>query len=107
MSNTFRMTNFEFEQHVQKHALADLDLNYAIIGICGEAGECAEWHKKYNLRKNRAGTCAPDDLKKELGDVLFYLTRAAILSGWTLSDIMEHNKQKLDDRVANRMRQIV
>ena len=97
----------EYEAHVDKHALPDLDLNYAIIGICGEAGECAEWHKKFNLRKNRAGKCTPEDLKGELGDVLFYLTRAAMLSGWSLSEIMEQNKAKLEDRVAKKMRQIV
>ena len=101
------MTSLEFEQHVQTHALADLDLNYAIIGLCGETGECAEWHKKYNLRKNRAGDLSLDDLKQELGDVLFYLTRAAMLNGWTLSDIMAQNKQKLDKRVAKKMGQTV
>ena len=101
------MNNEDFEKHVTEHSLFDLDLNYAIIGICGEAGECAEWHKKYNLRQNRTGLHSPEDLKKELGDVLFYLTRAAMLSGWSLSDVMEHNKQKLDDRVSKKMRQIV
>lgn len=101
------MTNTEYEAHVAKHALPDLDLNYALIGMGGETGECLEFHKKFNLRKNRAGTHRLEDLKQELGDVLFYLTRAAMLCGWSLSEIMEQNKQKLDDRVAKKMRQIV
>jgi len=101
------MTTQDFESHIATHALPDLDLNYAIIGICGEAGECAEWHKKHNLRKNRAGLCSPDDLKGELGDVLFYLTRAANLMGWTLEDIMVQNKAKLDERVAKKFKQVV
>lgn len=101
------MNNTEYEEHVANHALPDLDFNYAVIGLCGESGEVAEWHKKYNLRKNRAGNLSKEDLKGELGDALFYLTRATMLSGWTLSEIMAHNKSKLDARVAAKFRQVV
>lgn len=89
------MTIQEFEQHVLGHSGPQMDLNYAVIGICGEAGEVAEWHKKANLR-GRADLVEP--LIGELGDLLYYLTRAAQLSGHTLQDVMEHNRAKLDDR---------
>lgn len=90
-------TTQAFEANVTRHAKHDLDLNYAILALNGEAGECAEWHKKVNLRK--APTTLTDmDLAEELGDVLYYLTRAAMLKGWTLDQIMRWNTEKLDKR---------
>lgn len=100
------MTTQEFETHVQAKAKDDLDLNYAVIAICGEAGEVAEWYKKAVLRKNKVGL-TDHDLALELGDVLYYLTRAAQLKGWTLAQIMDWNQEKLDARVAASFKQVV
>ena len=101
------LTAEEFEAHVAANAKPDLDLNYAIIGLNEEAGETAGWHKKFNLRGNPTGKFTPEDLKGELGDVLYYATRAANLMGWTLSDVMDTNKQKLDKRKGKGLRIIV
>jgi NTP pyrophosphatase (non-canonical NTP hydrolase) len=87
----------EWEAHVLEHSGPMMDLNYAIIGICGEAGEIAEFHKKANLRK-RPDLVEP--LIGELGDLLYYLTRAAQLSGLTLEQVMTHNIMKLEARRA-------
>lgn len=92
------ITTEEWEDHVKSYAKEDLDLNYAIIGICGEAGECAEWFKKVKLRKVMKTTLTDEDLKGELGDVIYYVTRAANLMGWTLQDIFEANIDKLKER---------
>lgn len=100
------MTAPEYEVHVSQHAKEDLDLNYAVIALNGEAGEVAEWYKKAVLRKNKVGL-TDRDLQEELGDVLFYLTRLAQLKGWTLAEIMDINKLKLDGRVAARFKQVV
>lgn len=100
------MTTQEFETHVSAKAKEDLDLNYAVIAICGEAGEVAEWYKKAVLRGNKIGL-TDHDLALELGDVLYYLTRAAQLKGWTLSQIMDWNQEKLDARVAASFKQVV
>ena len=86
------MTTKEYSDYVQLRSKPYTDENYCIIALNGEAGEVAEWYKKY--------------LKGELGDVLYYLTRLASLNGWTLEDIMEGNKAKLDERVAKNMRMI-
>ena len=91
------MTTEEFEAHVKSNARYDMDLNYAIIGICGEAGECAEWFKKAVLRN--APESVEEGLLTELGDVLYYVTRAAALKGWTLADVMDANKAKLDRKL--------
>lgn len=101
------MTKREYEDYVQLRSKDDLDLNYAIIALNEEAGECAGWHKKFNLRGNPTGKLSREDLLSELGDVLFYLTRAAALNGWTLDDVMEKNKEKLDERKGRHLRQVV
>lgn len=87
----------DFEKFVREHAYDTLnDISYNVIGLCGEAGEVAEWVKKAIHRKNPAFT--KKHLKKELGDVLHYLTRMTINEGWTLKDIMDTNVSKLMKR---------
>ncbi len=100
-----RLTTGEYEDYVTSRCQPFTDLNYCIVALNGEAGEVAEWHKKYNLRGNIL-ELTKDDLKEELGDVLFYLTRLASLEGWSLQDVMEANKAKLDDRVAKGFKQV-
>lgn len=100
------LTTSEFEQHVSNNATDNLDLNYAVIALNGEAGEVAEWYKKAVLRGNVVGL-TDRDLQEELGDALYYLTRMTTLKGWTLSEIMDINKVKLDGRVARKFKQIV
>lgn len=100
------MTTTEFEQHVTNHATYDLDDTYCVVAINEEAGEIAGWFKKKVLRGNPTGKLTEDDLKGELGDVLYYLTRLASNHNWTLSDVMNANKAKLDERVAKKMRMI-
>lgn len=98
------MTTEEFERHVEEHVAHDLDLNYCVIALNEEAGEIAGWYKKAILRGNPTGKYTQEDLKGELGDLLYYLTRAAGTQGWSLSEIMDHNKAKLDDRRAKQMK---
>ena len=101
------MTTVEFEQHVQDHATYDLDDAYCVVALNEEAGEIAGWYKKMVLRKNVTKRFTEEDLLGELGDLLYYLTRLGSNHGWSLEKIMDHNKVKLDDRVAQKMRQIV
>lgn len=99
------MLNF-YEIFVDKQCKGYTDLNYSIIALNGEAGEVAEWYKKYNLRGNPTGELSLQDLKEELGDVLFYLTRLASLNGWTLLDVAQTNVTKIEQRVANGSRSL-
>lgn len=84
-----------YERFVEENAKSDLDVNYAVVAINGEAGEIAEWHKKYNLRGNPKGKYTEEDLKLELGDVLYYVTRLANLMGWTMEEVQQANIDKL------------
>lgn len=77
------------------------DTAYCVIAINGEAGEIAEWYKKYTLRGNPGGEFSHKDLALELGDVLWYVTKLAQVNGWSLSDIMEMNFAKISDRKIN------
>ena len=72
---------------------------YPILGLAGEVGELVDKIKK-NYR-NRYGMWSEEfkeEIKKELGDILFYFARIAKYFGWTISEIAELNKQKLLDR---------
>lgn len=74
-------------------------LQYVVLGLNGEAGEVAEQIKK--AMRNDGGELSPERielLKKEAGDVLWYLTRLAAELNTTLTEIAEINVEKLYGR---------
>jgi NTP pyrophosphatase (non-canonical NTP hydrolase) len=73
-----------------------VDLNYCVIALNEEAGEIAGWYKKGVLRKDSKFT--DEELKLEVGDALFYLTKICLLKGWTLKEVMQANHDKLVER---------
>lgn len=85
---------------------------YALLGIDSEFGEILGKAKKF-LRgdtickenwadvplDNKLGLLqGADDVKQELGDILFYVARFARENEWSLSDIMQANMTKLSSR---------
>lgn len=72
-------------------------LSYVALGLCGESGEAAEKIKKW-LRKG--GDLNKHEVIKELGDVLWYLTRMSNELGYSLADVAQINVDKLADRKA-------
>ena len=70
---------------------------YMTMGLCGEAGEVANKIKKV-MRDGKS----PDieDLKKELGDCLWYVAGMATVLGIDLDDIADANLIKLHSRKA-------
>lgn len=72
-----------------------MDLAVAQLGIAGESGEVCELVKKH-LR----GDCPLDreKMKKELGDLLFYVTWVADYCDLTLDAVMAGNVEKLQER---------
>ncbi|MBX7173123.1 MAG: nucleoside triphosphate pyrophosphohydrolase family protein [Pyrinomonadaceae bacterium] len=76
-------------------------LQYVALGLNGEAGEVAEQIKK--AMRNDGGELSPErieSLKKEAGDVLWYLTRLAVELGSSLDEIAQINVEKLFARKA-------
>jgi NTP pyrophosphatase (non-canonical NTP hydrolase) len=70
-----------------------------VLGLAGEAGEVAEKVKK--LQRNQNGKMTATDrqeLLKELGDVLWYLSAIAYYLQEPLSNLAEANISKLLDR---------
>lgn len=65
------------------------------LGLCGEAGEVAEKIKKVFRDKNKF---SDEEILKELGDVLFYVTALSNIFGGNLKKTMEMNMAKLNDR---------
>lgn len=72
-----------------------------VLGLAGEAGEVAEKVKK--LQRNNAGRISDEEreeLLKELGDVLWYLSALAHYLGQSLDVLAQSNLDKLLDRKA-------
>lgn len=88
----------EYQLKSRKTAVYPLmgsSLLYPTLGLAGETGEVVEKVKK----AWRAGAVLPrDDIKKELGDVLWYLAQLATELHLDLNDIASANLKKLADR---------
>lgn len=71
-------------------------LEYVALGLASEAGEFAGKVKKWI----RDGVFDEDAAKAELGDVLWYVARAASEMNMYLSDVAQYNVDKLTSRQA-------
>jgi NTP pyrophosphatase (non-canonical NTP hydrolase) len=78
-------------------------LMYTALGLAGEAGECADAVKK--LFRDHYHIDAPpypaefmDKIKKEMGDVMWYLANMCEELGIELADIAALNLEKLYSR---------
>ena len=65
------------------------------LGLTGEAGEVAEKIKKLFRDSSKF---SDEEVLKELGDVLFYVTALSNIFGGNLRKTMEMNMAKLNDR---------
>ena len=75
------------------------NLTYPALGLCGEAGECAEKVKK--AIRDDGGALTNERraaLAAELGDVLWYVAQLATEAGLDLDEIAEDNLAKLLSR---------
>ncbi len=89
-----KMTFDEYQVKAKQTAIYDHPIIYPTLGLCGESGEVAEKVKKHL----RDGTSL-DELKKELGDVLWYLASIASDLNISLNDIALTNVEKLQSRM--------
>ena len=75
------------------------NLEYPTLGLTGEAGEVANIDKK--IQRDHGGVINDEireELKDELGDVLWYISACADELGITLTQIAEYNVAKLAKR---------
>ena len=79
----------------------DNNFVYPTLGLVGESGEVAEKIKKILRDKN--GTFDYESklaLKKELGDVLWYLSNLCEELNFSLNDVAKENLEKLNLRLS-------
>lgn len=70
-----------------------------VLGLCGESGEVAEKVKK--IIRDKEGKLTPQDIvdiKKELGDILWYISAVAYVCDIPLEEIAKNNINKLFSR---------
>lgn len=97
----FSMDIKEYQGIIKKTAVfpKEIGISYCTMGLCGESGEVAEKVKK--LYRDRNGEVTEDfkkDIKKELGDVIWYVTALANEFGLTLQEVVDANYDKLIKR---------
>jgi NTP pyrophosphatase (non-canonical NTP hydrolase) len=73
----------------------NLRLAYYGLGLTGESGECADAIKKH---LSGSKPIDPDEIKRELGDVLWYVNALAAYFNFELDDIAKTNVAKLKAR---------
>ena len=100
--NTTEMTMNQYQKLAEVTVVypPDLKVIYPTIGLAGETGEVCEKVKKWIRDSDRKPMTEEQRalLKKELGDVLWYLAVLAQDLGLTLDEIASHNIEKLHDR---------
>jgi NTP pyrophosphatase (non-canonical NTP hydrolase) len=87
----------QYQRSAMTFRLPTADREYALLNLLAEAGEVAG--KAAKLRRD-GGDIEEYNIamKKELGDVLWQLAAVAKDHGFMLSQIAEHNLEKLSSR---------
>ncbi len=81
------------------YAGAGKNFVYPALGLCGESGEVAEKIKKIvRDNDNVVDDKRREELKKELGDVLWYIANLAVELDLSLEDVAQENIAKLQSR---------
>ena len=68
------------------------------IGLSGEVGEFNEIMKKIMFQEKTFDDVAHEHMKKELGDVMWYVAQACLALKVDLVDVINANKEKLSKR---------
>ena len=84
-----------FAQRTSNTKTASGKLENGILGMCGEAGECADIVKKYFFQMHELDR---EEVAEELGDVLWYVAETAQGLGMTLEEVARRNLRKLEKR---------
>lgn len=92
----------EYQERARETALYPDEGNnfiYPTLGLIGEAGELANKIKKIIRDDNGVLTEEKrESLKKELGDILWYVAQLATELKLSIEDVAEYNIEKLQSR---------
>ncbi len=70
----------------------------ASIGLSGEVGELNEIIKKVLFQSKTFDSATHEHMKRELGDIMWYVAQACLALNVDLSDVIVTNKDKLSNR---------
>ena len=94
----------DYQEKAWSYALPSAkDISYLFLGLTGEVGELCSAQAKW-IRDNPTTTDSElwenkqEMLKKELGDILWFVAGIARNYYWNLEDIAQMNLNKLEDR---------
>ena len=68
------------------------------IGLSGEVGEFNEIIKKIIFQDKTFDDAAHEHMKRELGDIIWYVAQACLALKFDLVDVINANKEKLSKR---------
>lgn len=90
----------EYQQQAETYALTGAKgLMYLVPGLAAEAGEVAgKWAKYLRDGQFRDHVTLREDMKKELGDCLWFIAIIAEQFNLSLTDVAVANLEKLEDR---------
>ena len=76
----------------------DVAEEYLVHGLAGEVGELLSAYAKY-YRGDYGFYELNKRVRGELGDIMYFLAQYANILGWDLAEVMQENKDKLEDRM--------
>ena len=79
---------------MQEQAIEPSRLLTASVGLSGEVGEFNEIIKKIMFQEKTFDDLAHEHMKKELGDVMWYVVQACLALKVDLVDVINTNKDK-------------
>jgi len=83
---------------LQKEGMQPERLMTAAVGLCAEAGEFTEIVKKMVFQGKPVNEENIFHMKRELGDICWYLAQACMALDTTLDEVIEMNVDKLKSR---------
>ena len=99
------LTINDYQKEAHKTAcymgLEEGDFRYPVMGLAEEAGEVSGKFAKAVRDENGVISAERKEaIKKELGDVCWFIAEISTLLGFTLEDVMQGNLDKLASRKA-------
>ncbi len=84
-----------------EHLVPPERLLTATLGLSAEAGEFGDLVKKCIFQGKELNEENKLHMKKELGDIMWYMAQACLALGVTLDDVIKTNIEKLEKRYPN------
>jgi len=85
-------------EYLSSHGVKVSRLLTAGIGLSGEIGEFNEIIKKIMFQEKTFDAASHEHMKRELGDIMWYVIQACLALNIELTEVIKANKDKLSQR---------